>query len=221
MSLESSLSAKSVSISYHCACASSGQGIALEIRPSYTAAVLCCGAGDSGWADARSQQLARQIASVLARSVCSSPPEELHRTVCALLREALPDQAACRALTRGQQGGTLLGAVLTREGRSVCLHCGAGTILFQKEQEKFCKAAAFPADRTRRLRDESLEGRLLMIRFCSPVRRILLLDRQLSAAYQNFQDGRAYGVRLPDSLEELTQRETETGCIQLLRAGPV
>ena len=221
MSLESSLSAKPVSISFRCACAGSGQGIALEIRPAYTAAVLYCGGGAAGWTDAQSQQLARQTASALARSVCSTPPEELHRAVCALLREALPDQDACRALALGRQGAALLGAVLTREGRSVCLHCGAGTILFQNQQEEFCKAAAFPVNRTRRLRDESLEGRLSVIRFCSPVRRILLLDHRLSAAYQNFQDGRAYGVRLPDSLEELAQREAETGCIQLLRAGPV
>ena len=60
-----------------------------------------------------------------------------------------------------------------------------------------------------------------MICFHAPIRRILLLDHRLSAAYQNFQDGRAYGVRLPDSLEELAQPGADAGCIQLLRAALV
>lgn len=147
-------------------------------------------------------------------------PRELHRRLCDLLQEALPGQAACRALALGQQGGALLGAALTRDGRSFCLHCGAGTILFQNEGEHFCKAAALPVNRTRRLRDESLEGQLSVICFSAPVRRILLLDPRLSAAYQNFQDGRAYGVCLPDSVEQLARPTAGAGCIQLLRAPP-
>lgn len=222
MRLESSIiAANPVSTSFRCTPAGSGDGIALEFRPACTAAVLCCGRGDSGWMDAQSQQLARQTASVLVRLAYSSTPAELHHALCALLREALPDQAACRALAQGEQGATLLGAILTRDGRSVCLHCGAGTILFQNEQENFCKAAAFPVNRTRRLHDESLEGRLSVIHFCFPIRRILLLDHRLSSAYQDFQDGRAYGVRLPDSLEELARCQANSGCIQLLRAESV
>lgn len=216
---ESSMAPQPVAVSCRCATAGSGAGLALEFRPACTAAVLCCGPVVPGWTDARSRQLARQTARLLAGSGCPLP-RELHRRLCALLREALPGQAACRALALGQQGGTLLGAVLTRDGRSFCLHCGAGTILFQNEGEHFCKAAALPVNRTRRLRDESLEGQLSVICFSAPVRRILLLDPRLSAAYQDFQDGRAYGVCLPDSVEQLARPAAGADCIQLLRAPP-